>query len=154
MHTLFRFIVSGLLLGGILTACDSNPVDDDHDHHAEEVEGLRLVAGQLTMVTYDGATEDTIFVAIGAETELITVEFLDGDGDEVHADELSDEFSLGYDFGDVDVAAFEQDDEDGRWRFRLRGLQSGSTTMDLHLMHLDHEDFTAFDLPVVVTEVE
>ena len=136
-----------LFLPFALAACSDNPVDDDHDDHAEAegmalvingVEVYRVLQGQVSCAQEPcGVT-----VSPGDETPLITVEFLDADGDEIHAEDLDDGSGLGYEIADETIAAVEQHAEDGAWRFHIQGLQAGTTRMQVMLMHGDHADFT------------
>lgn len=148
-----------LVLAFGLTACDENPVDDDHDHgdHAEDIEGLILEMDGAEVVRY-ADTElregDTLRAAVGSETSSITVEFLDHDGDHVHADEFGDEFGLNFVFASSGVAEAVQHAGDGRWSFRLRGISADTTSLSVQLTHNDHPDFRTADIPLVVTESE
>lgn len=149
-------IVLGLLLAGWLTACDSNPVSDDHDEHADEIHALQLVSGGDTLVVWTedaGLQSGAIEIDEGADTDLITVEFFTEEGEEVHSDELSDEFELELNIGDATVAQVAQPADAGRWSFLLHGLQAGSTSMELALLHAGHEDLTVREIPVTVVEV-
>lgn len=156
MRILLSSIVLSLLLGGFLTACDSNPVEDDHEDHAEEIEGLRLVADGQTLASWteDEGLSGSVTVSEGAETSVITVEFLDHEGDEVHAEDLSDEFGLDYAIDDEGVVEVVRPADAGRWGFTLRGIRAGKTTIDVILTHVDHPELTGFDIPVIVTEAE
>ena len=145
---LLYFLPALCLLAATLTlsACD-NPVDDDHDDHAEVhglllelngVEVYRVLEGQVTCAQ----TPCGITVVEGEETALISVEFLAEDGDHIHGEDLDEAFGLGYEIADPSVAEFEQHDEDGKWRFHIHGEQAGETRMQLQLLHNNHADFT------------
>ena len=142
------YSIFALLMAFGLTACDDNPVDDDHDDEHAEVEGLALVINgvEVYRVLAGVVTCDDepcgITVEAGAETPLIRVEFLDGEGDEIHAEDLDDDFTLGHEIDDTSIAEFEQHAEDGRWNFHIHGEQSGVTEMQLQLLHVGHADFT------------
>ncbi|NNE69099.1 MAG: hypothetical protein HKN29_01915 [Rhodothermales bacterium] len=133
----------------ILSACDSNPVDDDdHDEHAAEIEGIAVVMNGAEVwrvlegeVTCADATCGFAIPA-GSDTPLITVEFLDHDGDEIHGDELDSAFSLGHAFSQDGFAAFEQPVETERWTFQLEGVSAGTVAFQLQLLHNGHADFT------------
>ena len=140
------------LAGAFLTACDDNPVDEDDDHDHAEVEGLVLIMNGATLVTVeDGEVSGHIHLAPGEESDLIRVEFMDGDGDEIHDEDLGDEFSLGHDIEDESIAEFEQHDEDGRWAFHIHAEAAGETDLTLMLMHNDHADFRT---PAIEIHVE
>lgn len=132
-----------LLLGVGVIACD-NPVDHDEDEHAE-ADGLRvLLDGAVVYRVLDGDVSCpnepcVIVVAEGEETALFTVEFLTADGDEIHDEDLDEDFSLGFEMADPAIAEFEQD---GTWSLRVVGKQVGETKAQLHLLHVGHPDFS------------
>lgn len=134
-----------LLLAASVAACGDNPVDGDEEEHSD-VDGLRLILDGVEVYrVLDGQVSCQqepcgIDVTEGDETALITIEFLDDGGDEVHADDLEGEFSLGYEIADSDIAEVEQHAEDGPWAFHVVGLQAGETKMQLELRHGDVSD--------------
>lgn len=126
-----------------LAACD-NPVDNDHEEHAEAF-GLRLVlGGEEVYRVHDLQTTCPqgfcgIEVAEGEASALIRVDFLDEDENIIDVADLDEDFSLGHEILEPATAAFEQD---GAWTFRIRGSQVGETKLRVMLMHLgEHEDF-------------
>lgn len=139
--------IAGTLLLSLMAGCDGNPVDDD-DHDHAEVEGLALILNGVEIYrVLEGVVSCTpatcgVTVAEGQETALITVEFLDHDGDEIHADDLDDDFSLGHVIADASIAEFEQHAGDGKWSFHVHGEAAGQTRMQLQLLHVGHADFT------------
>lgn len=158
MKTLSRILVIALIAGAF-AACDSNPIEDDndHEHTLADIYRLELIMNGEEVVVIEGADladgyDNEISIDEGEETPLISLEAFDEDGDEIHLDELGDEYSLSYDEDklDEDIAEFEQHEEDGRWSFHLRGNQPGTTPLELQLMHGDHSDFTTPEIPVEV----
>lgn len=144
----FIYSLLVLLLAVGLTACDDNPVDDDGDDEHASVEGLAVrLNGIVVYQVLEGAVTCAsapcgITVTEGEETALIRVEFLDRDGDEIHAEDLDEDFSLGYEIEDESIAQFEQHEDDGKWNFHILGAQEGETNMQLQLLHVGHADFT------------
>jgi len=136
------------LIASGLGACSNPAEEDDHDEHAEEIEGVALVLGGDEVVTVlDAEVEGSLEVAEGEKTGVITVEFLDHDGEEVHADELDDEFSLDVVVQGSEIVTVEQP---GRWTFELQGDEAGDTAIRVLLLHDGHADFTTPDIPVKV----
>jgi hypothetical protein len=139
INNLFVLSVMGLVA---LSACsNSTSADDDHDEHAD-AEGFVLTLNGQDIVTQmpGGTITGEIELAPGEETDLITIYFLDDDGDRIQPDEP--EFSLGFEFDDEGIAEFEQHAEDGKWSFHIHAEAAGVTDMHLMLMHGDHSDFT------------
>lgn len=140
-------VIVFLIMSG-LVAC-SNPAEDDHDEHAE-VEGLMLlIGGEEVVHVHEGEVEGALTVPVGDETDEITVEFLGHDDEEVHADELDDEFSLGVEVQGDDIVHVHKE---GRWTFTLDGEEAGDTAIRVMLLHEGHSDFTTPDIPVKVEE--
>lgn len=141
------FLVLAVLFAVGLTACGDNPVDDDdHDEHAE-AHGLEVQLGDavvyrvLEHVVSCDVEPCGITVAAGSETAVMTVEFLDEDGDHIHDEDLDEDFSLDFEIADGSVATVEQE---GDWSFRIGGESVGETEFVLKLIHLEqHEDFTS-----------
>ncbi len=138
-------VIVFLLMSG-LVAC-SNPAEDEDEDHAE-VEGLVLVLGGEEVVRVQEAeVTGSLTVEAGETTSDITVEFLDHDGDEVHAEDLDSEFSLGVEVRGSEIVTVANT---GRWTFTLHGDEAGDTTIRVQLLHDDHADFTTPDISVTV----
>lgn len=128
-------------------ACKNNVNDSDHNH-AEPV-GFFLRESGVNVVTYQNATvQGSITVPAGGETGLISVVFIDEDGDEFTPE--GDVYSLALETTSTNFE-FEQHPEDGKWRFHVVGLQAGTGTFTLKLMHGEHPDFLSQPITVTVT---
>ena len=138
-----------LVLSALILSNCKNSVSDDHDH--EDPEGYVLRMNGSAIVTQNPEEDVTgeVTVAAGEETSLITIVYLDHDGDEI---DLDDDYTIEVTFTADGIAEFEQHDEDGNWSFHIHGEAAGSTTMLITLMHGDHSHFTSQAIPVVVTE--
>ena len=130
----------------LLFAGCSNPAsnDDDHEEHTEPDAVEFLINGDV-IVSYNHSSETTegqFNVAVGEQTPLITTEFKDENGNEVHGEDLGDEYSLDWEITNTDIAEVVQTDSDGRWQFHITGKAAGETTVQFMLMHNDiHSDF-------------
>lgn len=144
-----RFLSVIALVGalGILTACD-NPVEEGgDDHEGAEAAGVILSSGEEELVrVLNLEISDTLFVPVGEEVD-IEVEFLDDHGDPIHTEDFGDEISMQVEVQDGAVAAASTT---GPWSFSIDGQQIGETTLAVKLFHVDHEDFTTPEIPVVV----
>ncbi|MGB0347512.1 MAG: hypothetical protein ACPGGA_08505 [Balneolaceae bacterium] len=146
LNNLFLFSVLGLF---VLSACSNSTSSSEEEH--SDPEGFRLTMnGQTLIEQLPGSSTITgeIELEPGQETDLITIQFLDDDGDEFQPDEP--EYSLGYEFEDAGIAEFEQHEEDGKWSFHIHAEAAGITDMRLKLMHNGHSDFTTLDIHVHV----
>ncbi|MGM0547570.1 MAG: hypothetical protein ACQEST_12720 [Bacteroidota bacterium] len=134
-----------LFASAILIAGCSNPASDDDDHE-EHSEPDRIEFsdedGFIASYTYSTDTTEGHFdVPEEGESQKITVEFRDEDGNEIHSEDLDDEYSLAWEIANTDHAEVEQHDEDGRWSFHIVGKAAGETTVQFMLLHGDHPDF-------------
>ena len=147
------------LLAGFLTACEDNPVEDDHDEHAlSDVHRLVLMMNGAEIVIIEdnalaGGDPGYIAVDAGEESPLISLEAFAEDGDEIHLDELGDEYSLQAEDLDEAIAEFEQHDGE-RWSFHIHGESADTTQLELNLLHDDHADFTTPLIDVIVAAPE
>ena len=138
-------VIVFLIMTG-LVACD-NPAEDDHDEHAD-AEGLVLVIGGEEVVRVEEAeVSGSLTVEAGETTSDITVEFLDHDGHEVHAEDLDEEFSLGVEIQGSEIVTVAYP---STWTFTLHGDEAGDTAIRVQLLHEGHSDFTTPDIPVTV----
>lgn len=151
--TVIKSVFTFLFLIALATAC-SNSTSSDDDHEHGDAEGFRLVINGNTVVEQlpDEDITGEFELAPGVETDLITLYFIDHDGEEFQPEE--DEYSLGYEFDDEGIVEFEQHTEDGKWSFHLHAEAEGVTNMRLMLMHNDHSDFSSQDIHVHVEAAE
>lgn len=138
-----------LLITGLFAAC-SNSTSSEDDDHSEPAGFVLKLNGQNVVTQSPGSTTVTgeFELETGEETALITIFFLDEDGDEFQPDEP--EFSLGAEFEDEGIAEFEQHEEDGKWKFHIHAEAEGITEMTLMLMHNGHSDFETQEIHVHV----
>ncbi|MDR9418602.1 hypothetical protein, partial [Gracilimonas sp.] len=137
-----------LLLVSFTAAC-SNSTSGEEEEHSDPEGFVLKMNGQIIVEQLPGESITGEFeLAPGEETDLITIFFLDDDGDEFQPDE--EEVSLGVEFDESGIAEFEQHSEDGKWSFHLHAESEGITDMRLMLMHGDHSDFTTQDIHVHV----
>lgn len=144
------FVFTVLIMSILLTSC-SNPTDSD-EHEHDIAEGFRLKLSGTTVIEQlpDQDPTGSFNLITGEETDLITVYFLDHEGDEFQPDE--EEYTLNYTFDDEGIAEFEQHDEDGAWSFHLHAEAVGSTNMAIIMMHGGHSDFTSAKFQIQVSE--
>jgi hypothetical protein len=68
----------------------------------------------------------------------------------VFVPECSADFGLGMTVTEPAIAEATPSDTE-KWSFRIRGLQEGSTTLRVAVVHGDHNDFLSLEVPVSVT---
>lgn len=141
-----------ILLAGLLLFSACNPTDHGHDEHSEPFglvllqSGVEIAKQQNGSVTYAGGS--SISVPLGDETPLITLRFLDEDGDQFVPED--DEYSLLWAIGNESVLEVHTHDGDGKWAFHLEGAGAGTTTIRFSLMHDGHADFQSLPFSVTV----
>lgn len=143
-----RFAILTLLAASmlVLSACSSNPADhdDDHDEHAE-AHGIQLVhQGRVLYQVLEGnVTCDVapcgVRMQAGQSLTGVAVEFLDEEGNELHAEDLSNEFSMAFSITNPGFALVEQAD---RFSLTFTGVVPGTTRMQVILNHDGHADLT------------
>ena len=142
------FTISALLL---LAGCN-NPLDnDDHEHH-EHAEGavLTMNGAEIVRIEEGVVQSGQIEVTEGEETPLITIYFLNDEGETFQPDET--EYSLRWEDIDQSVAEVEQHDQDGAWRFHIHGVAQGTTSVRFLLWHND-EDHEDYETPLITISV-
>ncbi|MEX0610008.1 MAG: hypothetical protein WD016_07385 [Balneolaceae bacterium] len=152
LYSIFKTFFTIVLLISVAAACsNSASSEDDHD---EDFDGFRLKMNGTTIVEQlpEQSLTGEIELAPGEETDLITVYFLNHDGDEFQPQD--NEYSLGYEFDDEGIVEFEQHAEDGRWSFHLHAEAKGVTDMHIKVMHGGHDDFTSSGIHVHVEAAE
>ncbi len=135
----FSNILAGMMAFSALSLAGCSETTAPEEEHAEP-EGVELVMGGVVVASYDGedqSWEGELEVDVGGETDLITVNFVDHDGDPV---EIEDELYLEAVSSDESIASFVIASP-GEFGGRLRGNGEGQTGVSFRLMHGDHPDF-------------
>ncbi|MEX0680180.1 MAG: hypothetical protein WD097_02270 [Balneolales bacterium] len=137
----------------MITACDVIS-HNDHDDHTEPWGMVLLVGGSEIAKQEDGnvtyAEGDYLEFYADQESDLVTVRFLDEDGDRFEPED--EEYSLGWEIGNEDVLEIDQHEEDGKWNFHFVGVGSGETYVRFVLFHGDHSDFTSMDFEIQIED--
>lgn len=128
-----------------------NDVSEHGDH--DEAIGLFVRNNGETVVEYRAPNEPIggISVDQNNETDLLTVTFIAKDGDEFTPTET--EFNLGFELSDSSIFEMIQRSDDGKWRFRVKGLKSGTANVVLKLNHNDHADFRSKPIAISVSDL-
>lgn len=132
-------------------ACEDDPTGPDDDHG--DPASVRLMLGGVEIASATNTTASgEIHLHPDEETDHITVQFLDDDGDVIDFD---DDFYLDVVVGNEAVAEFEQDTP-GEFGGHAHGVAVGETTMIFRLMHgavgSGHPDFSSAAIPVEVVD--
>ena len=121
--------------------------DDDHDHDEHtDADGFILEDGSGTEVyrEFEGAVEGAVNLSVGDTLEL-SVHFLDHDGNEIeHEEEEEDELLVSENDWNVAVVEVEEHEEEHHeMTIHVIGVNVGSTSFKLQLMHDGHADYTS-----------
>ncbi len=157
-----RTLLSALFIAFAIffTSCDEdNPVKQGE--HIEAA-GIILYNGseifmRIFEAQFDQAYNTSFELKAGETTDEFEIVFLDEDGHEIeleHHDHTmieveEEEHSFGFLISDESILELIPDPED-EWGFSLMGKVTGSTDIELRLMHGDHPDFKTPKIPVVV----
>ncbi|MDC0480261.1 hypothetical protein OAN76_02135 [Candidatus Marinimicrobia bacterium] len=137
-----------LLTSMILFTAGCEDDDHNHDHNEEhtDADGFVLEDGSGIEVyrEFEGAVEGAVNLSVGDTLEL-SVHFLDHDGNEIeHEEEEKDELSVSeYDSNVAVVEVEEHEEEHHEMTIHVIGVNVGSTSFKLQLMHDGHADYTS-----------
>lgn len=135
-HTLLATFL--LLTITLFTACSDNPAgNDDDDHEHAEPFGLELVhEGNVIIEYFDSeVTEHQHMHLHAGEEYAFTVQFIDEDGERIHAEDFDEDYSLAWTIENEDVLQIEQHEGDGKWSLHLIGVAGGESKVQFLLMH-------------------
>lgn len=149
-HTLLATLL--LLTVTLFTACNNPAGSDDDDHEHAEPFGLELIHDGTVIIEYlDGeVTEHQHMHLHAGEEYAFTVQFLDEDGEHIHADDFGDDYRLDWVIQDDDVLQIERYEGGGKWSFNLIGVTGGESGVQFRLMHGDSHSH--LDTPRTGTE--
>ncbi|SMO68316.1 hypothetical protein [Fodinibius sediminis] len=143
-------IIPVLTLALFLAGC-SNPASssDEEEHHHPEGVILKMDSTEIVRIEEGVITSGQLEVVNGETTPLITVYFLDHDGELFQPEH---DYSLKWNQIDTAVAEINQDSQQTPWSFRLTGNQEGQTMVRFQLWHdkSEHADFETPSIPVTV----
>lgn len=143
-NTLLFALIAGLVT---LSACNNPASSEEEEHPAPVGAVLKMNGDEIARSDQSGVTGQ-IEVNAGEETTLISIFFLDDDGNEFQPDDP--ELSLNWRDIDTAIADVEQHTEDGKWAFHIHGEAQGNTSVVFQLFHDGHSDFDTKSIPVVV----
>lgn len=141
-----RFILFAAILSST-AGCD-NPVEDNHEDHADAHGFILLVDGAEVVRSEEVEVTDTLFLSL-EETTVVAVEFLDEDGDHIHDEDLEGDFALDVASTDPEIVEIVSRDD---WSFGLRGARADTAVIEVGLLHMaqQHYDLAPREVPVVV----
>lgn len=133
----------------MISSCGDNPVVDEHDHHEEAV-GLRLLEGDSTLLEFTGLNYDgpPLTLLEGEAARKIQVEFIGEDGDYFTPEDSA--FSLAVSVADTTTVTVSNVSAEGDWTFDLSTVSSGTTAIEIDLIHGGHSDYISPSIPLEV----
>lgn len=155
MNTSIRTLLFLLATAIAFVSCE-NSTSSDEDEHSDPfgatliLNGIEVATQENGVISYNEG--DHLELEVGEETNLMTIRWIDEDGDRFAPDE-NDGYSLGWIVSDENIVEVEQHSEDGAWSFHLVGLSTGEATIEFELFHNDHADFTTLPFEVHIEEV-
>ena len=150
MYRNISFLIVLILSITLFTACD-----DTHDHDHMDVVGLEIRLDGQTLVSQarnpqSGQIEvtGTIDVESGETTQMLTVVFIDPDGDALQI--TDNDFSLGLNPTNTATMTIHHNASQARWGFTVEGKQTGTEAIQISLFHGTHADFESRPITVQV----
>ena len=138
------FMLIGMFL--FTTGCEDDDHNHDHDEEHTDADGFVLEdeSGSEVYKEFEGAVTGTVTLSIGDTLEL-SVHFLDHDGNEIeHEEEEEDELLVSENDSNVAVVEVEEHEEEHHeMTIHVIGVNVGSTSFKLQLMHDGHADYTS-----------
>ncbi|MFZ1731879.1 MAG: hypothetical protein WBQ23_13250 [Bacteroidota bacterium] len=134
----------------IIPACsESDPVTPQEEHYDAIGVVLRSSGTQEASILR-GVTADTLDASAGSLGELLEVFFYD-ENEHIIEPPTDPNKTLSWEIGNRQLLELQQDSgREGRFEFRLKGLQSGATTIELFIMHEGHADYRSGKIPVSI----
>ena len=149
-------IATAAVLTVFLAACGKDdPLTPQEEHY--EAEGLVLIDSGERFFRYfqdridsDNGRVEALEVPHGQLTSKWSIHFLDEDGNEM-APPGGEGHTFTWEIADKSIVEVVQDEGDeGKFVFYMRGLEDGETTIKLQISHEGHADFTTLPIPVRV----
>lgn len=148
-------VISFLYLALLQSGCNDSGIVTPPSPHFE-AEGMIIKSENLSdtvLYVFRGqfkAGFDSLKIPYGTISPHWNVFFLNSDT--VTIDPPSDnDKTLGWTIANPLILEMFQDDPASEpWAFHLRGLNVGSTTIELKIVHINHSDFTTPPIPVIV----
>ena len=139
LQALKVFLLTSMILFTI--GCD----DDDHDHDEEHIDADGFVlddeSGAGVYREFEGALDGAVILNVG-DTLKLSVHFLDHDENEIEYEE--DELLVSGNDSNVAVVEVEEHEEEHHeMTIHVIGVNIGSTSFKLQLMHDGHADYTS-----------
>ena len=153
--SIYPLLIAVLAVGFFVSSCDNPAGGSEEDHDHTEPFGLELVYDNDVIIEYsDGIVTEHQHMHLNAgETYLFEVHFSAEDGDHIHAEDLDEDYFLGWIIENETVLQIQQNEENGPWAFQMEALAEGETRIQLRLMHgtpgSAHSDF---ETPAVTSE--
>ncbi len=135
----------------VLAGCRSSTAPERHIRPSAVVATAN--GTEVARAETGGSVTGSFVVTAGGQTDLLTFTFLDAQGNEV---EPPSDYHLELRFADNTFASFVADGSPYTFRGRIQGLEAGSTTVQVRLMHgppghvATHADYTSPSIPVQV----
>jgi hypothetical protein len=146
IFNLITVLTALVILGAACSEDNPTPLNEDHF----EAVGLKLRQNGVDIVTVaNGQVSGEIEAIEGLTTTLISVRFIDEDGDE--GIPQGDEFGLNLNINDESIATIVQHAGED-WSFHVKGEAHGEASLTVSLLHGDHADFESPPIPIHVAE--
>lgn len=136
-----------------ITSCTNEDPSSPQVEHFEP-EGWVLIdaAGTRFMTIWQGkfdeGSDTSMTIQAGVTSDHIDVKFLNSDKEEINAPEDEDH-SFGWEIANEAIAKIDQD-EPGEYEFHLKGIEAGTTTLELFVLHEGHVDVRTIKIPIIV----
>lgn len=134
----------------VVSCSDDDPVAPEEEHFEAIGTVIYDGSGAVAVSILRGETDDTLYIEKGNLSDHFTVKFYD-EGENIVDPPDEEHTSLSYEIGNEELVEwYQHEGEEGGYEFHLRGMEQGTTTLELFLMHGDHHDYRSGKIPVKI----
>jgi len=153
-----KFFLLIIAIAAILftTACEhGHDHDKDGDHFKAQGMVIKTEIDSIYIRIVEGQIDPTynikFMVPLNEMTQEYSITFLDKDFNEITTVPEDIKFS-GLVRDNTIAEVYQKQGEEGKWKFSVRGLKLGATTLEIRAMHGSHADFRAPAIGIEVIE--
>ncbi|MBI1932850.1 MAG: hypothetical protein HYS24_09975 [Ignavibacteriales bacterium] len=148
-NILYRVFLFILLLISVYS-CTDDPISNQEDHFEAIGTIIYDATGAEVVSILRGITNDTLKVISGKLSDHYTVKFYI-DNENIVDSPQNEHTRLNYEIGDSNLVTWWQHPgEEGGFEFHLNGKKKGITTVQLFIVHEDHNDYRSGEIPLLV----
>ncbi|MCB0730677.1 MAG: hypothetical protein KDC88_06560 [Ignavibacteriae bacterium] len=149
-NILARILILLIITISFFSCKDDDPITPAEDHFEAIGTVIYDATGALAVSILRGETNDTLRITNGERSDHFDVKFYD-DNENIVDPPNNEHTKLSYEIGDSTFASWWQHEgEEGGFEFHLDGKKVGKTTLQLFIVHENHNDYRSGEIPLVI----